>query len=494
MRSGRGPTVLVSQRSWSLRSRARTPFRKTKPHLRLPRKSRATAVCSPRWYSASGRWECWRSQRLRGELNDHLDSPGRVPNVRLLLFDTDPAVMQTAARDRPAAALSAADLLLTPLHRPSHYIKPRDGKLGVERWLNPRMLYRIPRSQVPSGVRALGRLAFCDNYRSIARRLRKELDLVLDPETLKRAAEDTKLGMRTNRPRVFILAGLAGGTGSGMFLDVAYTVRAILKERGYAQPDVVGLFFLPPLEGNGARGMVLGNTYAALTELTHFGTPGSTFEAQYLERDGSVSDAEPPFSRTLLVRLPEESDEVGSEAVLSRAARLLFLDLCSPLGRAVDLTRAGLSGPRWNLRGLCYQTAGLHQISWPRRDLLRLVVRRLCQRLVQTWISKDGKPVRTAAQTWIDEQVEQRELGADRFIGRLDEECGKALGSIPKATIQNILKPLTSRLAPPVEKPAESSRGSLAESESSYRSSRPADRGVHRALELSRRADRPTGR
>ncbi len=408
-------------------------------------------------------------QRLRAELHDHLGSPGRVPNVRLLLLDTDPAVTQSAVRDRPGAALSPAEVLLTPLNRPSHYIKPRDGKPGVASWLNPRMLYRIPRSQVPSGVRALGRLAFCDNYRMIARRLRQELQNALDPEALKKAAADTGLGLRTNRPRVYVLAGLAGGTGGGMFLDLAYTIRYLVKQLGYEQPDVVGLFFLPPLEGHGARNILLGNTYAALTELIHYGTPGAAFGANYLERDGSVADAEPPFSRTVLVRLPEESDELGSEAVLGQTARLLYHDLCTPLGRAVDLTRAGQSGPRWELRGLCYQSAGLYQISWPRRELLRLVGRRLCQRLVTNWMSKDGKPIRIASQAWIDEQMEARELGADRFIRRLDEACAQTLGLVPEDAFPTILKPLTSRLTQAAGKPGSEGRGSW------LKSARPVD-------------------
>ena len=103
------------------------------------------------------------------------------PHLRLLLLDTDPEVVRAATTGRPGAALSASDVLLAPLNRPSYYLKPRDGKPELDGWLNPRMLYRIPRSQVTTGVRALGRLAFCDNYRTIVRRLQIELNACLDP-------------------------------------------------------------------------------------------------------------------------------------------------------------------------------------------------------------------------------------------------------------------------------------------------------------------------
>jgi hypothetical protein len=386
-------------------------------------------------------------RRLRAELHDQFGPPARLPNVRLLLVDTDPAVLQAAAsRDRPETSLSGSEVLVTPLNRPSHYLRPREGKPNVESWLHARMVYRIPRSQAACGMRALGRLAYWDNYRSIARRVRQELLHALDDPALKQAAADTGLGVRSNRPRVYVVASLAGGTGSGMFLDLAYTARALLKQLGYSQPDVVGLLLMPPADGPAARSMQLGNAYAALTELTHYGTPGATFEARYEDQDDAIVDSEPPFSRTTLIGLPLEADVTASQAVLGRTARLLVHELCSPLGRAIDLTRAGISGPRWDLRGLCYQTVGMREIAWPRRHLLRIVARRLCQRLVDAWMSKNGEPVRHAAQVWIDEQLAARELTADHFISRLTEECAKTLGVAPEDAFQDILKPLTARL------------------------------------------------
>ena len=77
------------------------------------------------------------------------------------------------------------------------------------------------------------------------------------------ADKTTRLGLRTNRPRVYIIAGLAGGTGSGMFIDLAYAIHRQLRQLGYAMPEVVGLFFLPTVEANRNHPMLLGNAYAA---------------------------------------------------------------------------------------------------------------------------------------------------------------------------------------------------------------------------------------
>ena len=107
------------------------------------------------------------------------------------------------------------------------------------------------------GMRPLGRLAFIDNYRQIAQRLRDELKACLEPDNLAAASSQTGLSLRTNRPRVYIVTGLGGGTGSGMFIDLAYAVRAQLRQLGYPQPDIVGLMLLPPIDkttsGSGRR-------------------------------------------------------------------------------------------------------------------------------------------------------------------------------------------------------------------------------------------------
>src|SRR5262249_3553421 len=262
-------------------------------------------------------------QRLRENLFEQFGSLSVLPNLRLLLMDTDPEVMRAAARGSPAGAMTANDVLLTPLNRPSYYLRAREGRDELHGWFNPRMLYRIPRSQVTTGVRALGRLAFCDNYRAVVRRLESELAACLDPNALATAARQTGLGVRTNRPRVYVVTSLAGGTGSGAFIDLAYVVRSLLKRRGYEEPDLVGLLLLPALDGSRTRTMTVGNAYAALTELNHYATPGTVFSARYHEREAPIEDPEPPFNRCMMLPLPEESDEVATRELADLAGHFL---------------------------------------------------------------------------------------------------------------------------------------------------------------------------
>ncbi len=397
--------------------------------------------------------------RLREILVDRHGSLAQLPNLRMLLLDSDPEAGRQAMRSPSPGALNSNEVLFAGLNRPSYYLKPRDGKPLLNTWLNPRMLFRIPRSQVTTGVRALGRLAFLDNFRVIQRRLKAELEPLLDFNTLTRAVQKTGLGLRSNRPRVYILCSLGGGTGSGMFLDLAYTVRALLKKMGLDQPDVVGLFLLPPAEGQQSRELALGNAHAALTELNYFGKPGAQFRAQYVDREAPLEDSEPPFSRYFLLTLPDETDEAATHELVDMAGQFLYRDLCTPLGQAADLARAELPAPPWAARGQYYQTFGLYQLSSPRQSLCRRVAQQLGQKLVQRWLSRDSKPLRDAVGDLIQDQWTKLGLGAEPFISRLRDFCQQRLAQPPETLFYNLIEPLIRKVA---VSPASLRRGAAA--------------------------------
>src|SRR5206468_8670136 len=116
------------------------------------------------------------------------------------------------------------------LRRASHYLQSGSG---VDTCLAPQILSRIPRNPATSGLRALGRLAFCAHARDTRQRFRTAIEAATEPAALSHADQKTKLGLRTNRPVVYVVANLGGGTGGGMFLDLAYMARAQLKQMGY---------------------------------------------------------------------------------------------------------------------------------------------------------------------------------------------------------------------------------------------------------------------
>ncbi|HJZ53429.1 MAG TPA: tubulin-like doman-containing protein, partial [Gemmataceae bacterium] len=173
-------------------------------------------------------------EQMRQVIRDRYGNPDQVPHVRFLYIDTDPEATSPAL-DNPAA-LAPREVVAARLNRPAHYLQ-QPSLPPVDPWLPPGLLYQLPRAPGSSaGIRAFGRLALFDNYRLVAQRLRQEIETFLTDDPLAAADTTTGLGLRTNRPRAYLVTGLAGGTGGGMFLDLAYLIRHELRSVGYTRP------------------------------------------------------------------------------------------------------------------------------------------------------------------------------------------------------------------------------------------------------------------
>jgi hypothetical protein len=388
--------------------------------------------------------------QLRQCLHAELGSRDLIPSLRMLGLDTDPEAVRTATHGRGAAVLDPEEVFLAKLGRPSRYLKSREVRAHLDTWMNAKMLYRIPRNPTTTGLRALGRLAFVDNYTLITNRLQTELQACSDLDALTTAARRTMLGLRSSRLRVYVVTSLAGGTGGGIFLDLAYTLRQLLRELGHDRPEIVGVFLLPAEDHKRARTLSLGNTFAALTELAHFSTPGTLFTARYNDREAAISDRGAPYSRVMLLPLPESKDEVLLRKTTGLTAQYLYRDLATPLGRAADHWRTALTADLLGEEGVWCQTFGLYRASWPRTTLVRRVARRLCRSLVQRWSSKDSTPVKEAAQAWVTELWAAQDLAAEKFILRYQAVCLEALGQAPEDLIDSLTKPL---MTPENQKP-----------------------------------------
>jgi len=412
------------------------------PITLLPPEVRGDGVLVPALVIGLGHLGLGVLQRLRANLQSQFGSLESLPNIRLLYIDSDVDAARQAARGLYGAPLRPAEILQTRLNRPSHYLRSKEGRARIDSWFNPKMLYRIPRNLQTTGLRALGRLALLDNYAGLTRRLREELLKCADPDTLAKVAQRGGLGLRSTTPRVYVVTGLGGGTGSGMFLDLAYVVKHHLKELGCSQPEVNGVFFLPAVDRHPARVLALGNAFAALTELNHFSTPGTTFSARYEEKEKPLSDPEPPYARTLMLQLPEGVSEESPKELFDLSADYLFRELATPLGRVTEDYRANMPSPGRQCPGPTYQTFGLYRISWPRQALQRNVARRLCQNVVQHWMSKDAGPVREAVQATVAEVWEKQELSGENLLTRLQAVCKEALGEKPETILSKMTAPL----------------------------------------------------
>jgi hypothetical protein len=385
-------------------------------------------------------------EQLKRSIADRYGSAEKVPNIKILCVDTDAESLgagPTGSTDG-SLALLPTELVPARLNRSTHYMQ-RDSLPPVEQWLPTGSLYKLPRNPgSTNGVRAFGRLALFDHYRTVAQRVRQDVEAFLTDDPLLQADRITKLGLRTNRPRAYVVAGLAGGTGGGMFLDIAYLVRHELRQVGYLRPEVVGVFFVPPADGAGSRSTALGNTYAALSELVHFQARKSRYQTAFDKSEGPITDGEAPFSRVEVLQLPPGADPAKSRPVLATAARAVFHELLSPAGRVIDEGRDVYRRAFPESAPTC-QTFGLYRLTWPRPEVLAAATRRFAQRQLQRWVGKESAHLREHIADWLTRQWTERKLGFDVVVEEFNGAARTAMREEPERVFDAFIDPLRTR-------------------------------------------------
>ena len=369
--------------------------------------------------------------QLRRLIRERFGRSDAIPAIRFLFIDTDPET--TTAAGQGPDALRPAEIVIARLNRPAHYLQ-REGLPPVEPWLPPGLLYQLPKNPGPAaGIRPFGRLALCDNYRLIAQRIRQEIETFLSDDPLDQAGQETGLGVRSNRPRAYLLAGLAGGTGSGMITDLAYVVRHELRGVGYRKPQTVGYLLVPPSEPTSARTVGLANTYAALIELSHFG-PEHRYIQGFDTTEAPISDPDAPLNRIALLPMPRTNKERDQSRSFGTAAQSLLLELLTPAGPLLDQMRStGADG------ALVAQVFGSYRLHWPRSLLLATAVRRFTQRLLQRWSSRESSHLHDPITLWLSEQWQKRQLDPKSIRNRLEIAVQTALGEDPESVFHSAL-------------------------------------------------------
>lgn len=406
-------------------------------------------------------------QRFRADLRDRFGNPDAIPVVRTLYIDTDPMAVELATMEKPwerLAKLNSEQVYSARLNRPTHYMKPKlSGKPITDGWFDTQLLNRLPRTPVTMGLRPFGRLAFFDHARALSQKIAHDLEMVLEPEAMTASMEQTGLDLRTNRPRVYIVANLAGGTGGGMMIDLAYTVRLRLRKLGYTQPELIALLFVPP-DGPGEEipQQVRANVCAALTELNHYSRHTTQFQALYDDRAGPIRDSEPPFQATYLLPSPlvgTNTPVAGSTTVALKSSRRttsdikasgvkasttrqsqyreappsvgdavvaaserIRLDLFTPIGRTADDAR-----PRsLTSMGVAVRTFSRISYSWPRGAIVDRTARVLTGVLLTHWVSPDISRARHLIPMWVSEKMNAAGLSIEAVTGTLHQGSSAA--------------------------------------------------------------------
>ena len=350
--------------------------------------------------------------RIRRLIVDRYGNFKQIPVISFVHIDTDKATsrvtdlrtgnsyhgvdLRFTDAERVSAVMSRAEVnnMVQELSRRSSNYEGSPGVYkNIEQWFPPQLLKNLKAiDEGAQAIRPVGRLAFFHNYRQIKNAL-----VAAEQRTRGHDAFLLKKGLRiVNKLNIFVVGSLCGGTGSGIFLDIAYTLRRLY---GASSAQIVGYFVISPeLYGNAPDKSA--NTYAALKELNYYATAGTTFKADYdLQNIDSVEESRPPFEYVYLVsnRTARDYCILEKSKLCNVIAHKITLDFAGELAPIINAQRDNFlqhliqtdEHPRPNVQR--YLTFGLAEIYFPREIAVEISLNRIKIKLVRFWLNGEGQ-------------------------------------------------------------------------------------------------------
>ncbi|ULP72760.1 tubulin-like doman-containing protein [Nodularia sphaerocarpa] len=344
--------------------------------------------------------------RIRRLIVDRYEDLTNLPIISFVHIDTDKASTQVTGirtgsiyhgvdlsfreAEKVTATMSSKEvtMFVEGIERRSEYTKygPYDH---IGRWFPPQLLRNIKAvEEGAKGIRPVGRLAFFHNHHKIQ-------SAIENAERRTRGHESflLKSGVKVESGlSIFVVGSLCGGTGSGMFLDTAYSLRHIYSDQS---AQIIGyLVISPELYGNTPN--MNANTYAALKELNYYSSPGTEFAACYdLQNPVYFQEKRPPFDYSYLV-----SHQTGGEYTILTQGKLcnviaqkIALDFTGELAPIIKGNRDNFlqhiiqwdKHPRPNSQR--YLTFGLAAIYFPRDIVIQISLNQVSLELVKFWLN-----------------------------------------------------------------------------------------------------------
>lgn len=297
----------------------------------------------------------YTARRLKRLIHERYNAGGLI---RFLYVDTDqgqfqhePLLADVEPDESVPLAIAHPEQIVDEWRRSPHlhpYLEFLNGDVNVGLLRN---------ADGAAGIRPIGRFGFHASFDSVYPRLQQAVQQIMQVEEQVRALMATvrySVEVVSSQPRVYIIASLCGGTGSGIYFDTALVLREILLKQNL-DGELVGIFYLPSVFQNEAgisrsmREVIEANAYAALMELEHFCNSNNlhreNWEVKY-RMIPPIALKEPLVDEAYVVESANAAGRaLGSKyEVFEMVARSVLMDIGSPLGaRARSAKRNSLA-------------------------------------------------------------------------------------------------------------------------------------------------------
>ncbi len=168
-------------------------------------------------------------------------------------------------------------------------------------WVNPN-LSAVSASLGMGTIRQAARLALSRNFDKVFTAIKSAVNNIV-------SVNAGTAGSKVNAVEIAVITGIGGGTGSGIFLDMAQIIRAAVNASTVIPPRLTGYIVMPDVSlarVKGASGMempIKKNAYAALKELD-FWMRVKQHQVKYSMKYGSGTEIEwkeAPFNQCILM-------------------------------------------------------------------------------------------------------------------------------------------------------------------------------------------------
>lgn len=234
--------------------------------------------------------------RVRKRFFEKYGSLAHFPIVSYLWLDTDATEKNVGAGIfTEQIAFASSEKLMTVMPDTTKVTNDLNQYPHIKKWFYPGLTKLKTMTEGAGQIRAYSRLGFFEHYTEIKNALINAGALVRNIENCRTVRDKHHLETNPNDLQVFVVFSLAGGTGSGMFLDLAFLVKDVFQGNALS---TVGCVLMPGLF-NPHEDRIFANGYAALKELEHY-SYDRNFEVEW--PDNVVRNIPgPPFNYTYFI-------------------------------------------------------------------------------------------------------------------------------------------------------------------------------------------------
>ncbi|MEH2069871.1 MAG: tubulin-like doman-containing protein [Nostoc sp.] len=305
-----------------------------------------------------------------------IDVYGSVPEViRFLSIDTTENIQEREkSPDGIKVFLEPNELYAISVANPGQLIGGRNDHID-EWWPKD----KVPTNCILSGagqIRARGRLALFAKVADINALIGQAINAVREIRASKQVFRENFQVSNRDGVEVYVVGSLAGGTGSGTFLDAAFLARQYLNSFS----NITGVFVLPRVFANLSQThLVKSNAYGALKEIEHFWglSPSNSIEIDY--GISKIKADRPPFDAVFLIDGVNKNGTVVSrpDDLQNLVADGLYIQIGSQIGldaaNVADNIRAYLAtGEKVRGRNINYCSFGFATLTLPVQQYERM--------------------------------------------------------------------------------------------------------------------------